>query len=533
MVATWTDNGCQFRNVVEVALERALGVKPHHIPPGRPEANGLVERYNGIVATSCGGVRSMLPSTTVSLNSVPTTTIPGASPETLWRALRPLTSRWTHLGVKQAIHGVSKGMTEEEFLTYLSSHDDLVKKLDPKTLCETIESKMRPIREALASETLRKQMAKKLKWKRNQSPGIMALLSGDRVICKNNQYVAKVGAGRFQTDKEGHVKEYIVVSTSGGFVQLEQVGAGTRSLRHEADLKIMPKVLSAASHQVDEEVEEFIEGEADKVDEEMEEFREEEDDKVDEEVEEFIEGQVLKGRDWKVKVMKDDGRCFFRTAVADKGNLTTAQVDKESLSLRSEVNAFAKAWIDDLPPHQKRQKRMQVANEMKDDPQWDTSRPFSWDRYFEYQKNPRVYATHFNIETCAMKTGTPVEIYKTDASGDFQRIFTELGGNVDAQPLRVLLVGAIHYNLLVKKNNLLVKKKPPLLKRPAQATKFGRCPLCNASMQVVPPSGKPGDRPWIGCSKYNKGCSGYLRSVHPSEEELMPERFFKKMRVTF
>ena len=46
MLATWTDNGTQFRNVIEAALARALGVKPHHIPPGRPEANGLVERYH-------------------------------------------------------------------------------------------------------------------------------------------------------------------------------------------------------------------------------------------------------------------------------------------------------------------------------------------------------------------------------------------------------------------------------------------------------------------------------------------------------
>ena len=53
---------------------------------------------------------------------------------------------------------------------------------------------MGPVRDALASETLRKQMAQRLQWKRDKSPGIMPLLSGDRVICKNNQYVAKVGA---------------------------------------------------------------------------------------------------------------------------------------------------------------------------------------------------------------------------------------------------------------------------------------------------------------------------------------------------
>ena len=39
----WTDNGGQFRNIVESAMHEAFGVTARHIPPGHPQSNGLVE----------------------------------------------------------------------------------------------------------------------------------------------------------------------------------------------------------------------------------------------------------------------------------------------------------------------------------------------------------------------------------------------------------------------------------------------------------------------------------------------------------
>ena len=54
-VRSWPDNGSQFQNLVHAAIERAFGVKARHIPPGRPQANGLTEVYNRVFDSSHAG----------------------------------------------------------------------------------------------------------------------------------------------------------------------------------------------------------------------------------------------------------------------------------------------------------------------------------------------------------------------------------------------------------------------------------------------------------------------------------------------
>ena len=75
-VVAWSDNGGQFKNVIEAAIENALGVKARHIPPGRPQANGLVEVFNRIMDSAMGGERNRLMSAVVAHNSKPTRLIP-------------------------------------------------------------------------------------------------------------------------------------------------------------------------------------------------------------------------------------------------------------------------------------------------------------------------------------------------------------------------------------------------------------------------------------------------------------------------
>ena len=53
-VASWTDNGSQFRNLLAAAIEKTLGVRFRYIPPGRPCSNGLVECRNKILEATCG-----------------------------------------------------------------------------------------------------------------------------------------------------------------------------------------------------------------------------------------------------------------------------------------------------------------------------------------------------------------------------------------------------------------------------------------------------------------------------------------------
>ena len=65
----WSDNGGQFKSIVEVAVERSLGIKPKHIPAGRPESNGLTETFNRVLDTSHGGIRSKLMQAVAAYNS--------------------------------------------------------------------------------------------------------------------------------------------------------------------------------------------------------------------------------------------------------------------------------------------------------------------------------------------------------------------------------------------------------------------------------------------------------------------------------
>ena len=70
---------------------------------------------------------------------------------------------------------------------------------------------------------------------------------------------------------------------------------------------------------------------------------------------------------------------------------------------------------------------MNLIKEMQDDPQWDANAAFTWDRYWTYLANPKVYATTFNIVSFVKKTGTPVDIYNIDQQGKLVKVFSEAG----------------------------------------------------------------------------------------------------------
>ena len=89
-----------------------------HIPPGRPQSNGLVEVFNRILDMGHGGERQRLMSAVVAHNNMPNTKH-GVSPETLWRALRPMQSRWRNIGLKEMLHERQPSMTDEEWQAFL------------------------------------------------------------------------------------------------------------------------------------------------------------------------------------------------------------------------------------------------------------------------------------------------------------------------------------------------------------------------------------------------------------------------------
>ena len=87
-LVVWSDNAGAFRNVIEQALLKACGLKARHIPPGRPQSNGLVEVFNRILDQGHMGEWQNLLSAVLAHNTRPDPAL-GASPETLWRTLHP------------------------------------------------------------------------------------------------------------------------------------------------------------------------------------------------------------------------------------------------------------------------------------------------------------------------------------------------------------------------------------------------------------------------------------------------------------
>ena len=138
------------------------------------------------------------------------------------------------------VHGPSPSMTDSEWLSFLEKSSNLDVDYFRKA-ADSYQASLEPIREAMASKQVRQAMQKKMKYVHKKAQtGEAPLLSGDRVIAKNSQYTTKTGCGKFET-KDGHVREYTVLSVSQGFVQLQEQGTHDTTFKHEANLKLMPR----------------------------------------------------------------------------------------------------------------------------------------------------------------------------------------------------------------------------------------------------------------------------------------------------
>lgn len=67
-LVVWTDNGGPFRHIIQVVLQKTIGAFPRYIPPGRPQANNLLEIYNRILDTAHAGQRTHLQSAVLAYN---------------------------------------------------------------------------------------------------------------------------------------------------------------------------------------------------------------------------------------------------------------------------------------------------------------------------------------------------------------------------------------------------------------------------------------------------------------------------------
>jgi hypothetical protein len=146
MAVSWTDNGGPSKNILEEVLVEAFGMQSRHIahiPFGHPQSNGLVEVYSGVLDIAHGGRREQLPSALVAHNNPPRP--PLESPEVMWRALRPLQSRWRGLALREAIKG-RQVLSDAEWKQFLADNS---KKCDAKDRADAEQCSDRRLEGAL------------------------------------------------------------------------------------------------------------------------------------------------------------------------------------------------------------------------------------------------------------------------------------------------------------------------------------------------------------------------------------------------
>ncbi|CAK0793181.1 unnamed protein product [Prorocentrum cordatum] len=356
------------------AMHEAFGVKARHIPPGHPQSNGLVEVHNRILDFMHGGQRDRLVSAVIAFNNCPGTHNQ-PTPETIWRVLRPTTSRWQHAGTKALVHG-KQPMTDAEWETFLEQHQKIM---------------------------------------------------GE----------GAAGDAKFQ-HAGGERREYLVRKVNGGLVEVEEIGTGVVSTKHEAQLKLMPKAV-----QPDKQSERG---------------------KWNDSSQPCVLGSCATvwlgadGEKWRIFAVEPDGACFYQSASVREMKIDGGPRQHS----KPQVIEYAKKWYHESPPKRKRLLRAQIMREMEEDPTWmeshavQDSSDFDMDAYFEYQKKPYTFATFFNVAAFARLTGVPTIVYRR--TEDIKNLLTKSweedgeasdgdGGEVGAPPLRVLL-SPNHYDLL-------------------------------------------------------------------------------------
>ncbi|CAE7300484.1 unnamed protein product, partial [Symbiodinium sp. CCMP2592] len=402
----WTDNGGQFRNLLTTAIEATLGVRPRTIPPGRPQANGLVECHNRLLDLAHAGQRSRLLAATVAVNSRIHQRY-GVSPESLWRSLRPTESRWKNLQLRGIMHGEAKPISEADWLRFL---DESQAGLTPEYVqqaTEALHKVVAPIAGALNNKKMREAMKRHLRYARKRTHrSTMPLMSGHRVIARNSQYTTKTGRGKFET-LGGEVREFTILSVSQGFVSLKDNKTGHEYVRYEASLKLMPIQLEA-------------------------------DDTV-----------------------MADGGCLYRAlhmGMQLRGGIAAEALqddDAGAQSLRSQVCCCMQKYLDSLTPGRLRQVTEAVCVEPLRDLELASSDAmsdnggFNWGTYFAYAMKPRTYGTFCNLAAFVRMSGIPIEVYSW--RDGLELVWTENNdGAAGGRPI-ALLRGNVHFDLLALK----------------------------------------------------------------------------------
>ena len=157
--------------------------------------------------------------------------------------MRPLTSGWQNAGTRALVSG-KKDVTSEDWEAFLANHDKMMKEgVDATAFCDALEKNLKPVKEAISSAAMRKELGQRVQIRIASSlKAQYTLMTGDRVVCANDQYTSKTGSGKF-LHRDGDLKQYTVLKVDGGIIEIEEMGSGMVTKKHESQLKLMPKIL--------------------------------------------------------------------------------------------------------------------------------------------------------------------------------------------------------------------------------------------------------------------------------------------------
>ena len=410
----WSDNASQFRSVLEEVLRLLLNVRSVFIPVGHPASNGYVEALNRVIDGMHGGDRRKF---RMAITAYNTKTKPrvGLPPETIWRATRPLTSKWTHLAVNRELEDLSRGKKGDLMAPdgppatqeLLDDYATRVKQWeDSGGLAAAVASfseRMDPVVQTIADKNDRADMRVRLKWKRSKARAKnFAFVSGDYVLLKNKQYAAATKHTPFESNL------FEVVNVMANVVELRNASNGNKRMAHYNDLKLHPAAPSAPDPPANL----------------------------------FVPIDVPR-----------DGSCLFYALAYEQRRLaglhppSNEEQRCEGQSLRLGITEENRRYVADLNPDDRLALEWQVTSELQQTVRYEFS---TWPEYFVAHSGKEFYASFFSIAGFERLHGLGVTVWMlSEAAGGYFMIRDARGDGFPPEKIcHVLGDGGNHYQVL-------------------------------------------------------------------------------------
>ena len=317
----------------------------------------------------------------------------GLAPETLWRALRPLESQWRSKTIEAVAGTNADPLTDAEWLELLDEHAAADHDLYQKA-AEKFGDDVTQLQKIFHSAQERAALAKKVNRQKQQELKQAPLVTGDIVLCKPTQYKSTAGFGKFETSSDG-LRQYSVVSFSGGIATLQEITTGTMITRHESLLRIMPRVVQPGQCTGDNEGLPSPNAKAAL--------------KTLETLSRFF---VLRTR--------GDGECLCRSLAMALQLQAGVKVhalednDARAAALREELVKFSKLYVQGSTADAAKMAATCLQVELEQETAWDASKPFTWERYWEFMSKPYSFATMWNVGRFVESSKLAVFVYTED-----------------------------------------------------------------------------------------------------------------------